>query len=45
MGDLQSEIEDEVDMDFNKYIENLLKDKVDGLNIIERGNRRIKTID
>lgn len=45
MGDLQSEIEDEVDMDFDKYIENLLKDKVDGLNIIERGNRRIKTID
>jgi len=45
MGDLQSEIEDEVDMDFDKYVENLLKDKVDGLNIIERGNRRIKTID
>ena len=44
MGDLQSEIEDEVDMDFNKYMENLLKDKVNGLNIIERGNRRIKIV-
>ena len=44
MKDLQSEIDDKVDMDFDKYIENLLKDKVDGLSIIERGNKGIKVV-
>jgi hypothetical protein len=41
MEDLQTEFDDEVDMDFDKYIDNLLKDKVNGLSIIERSNKSI----
>ena len=42
VGELQSEYEDKIDTDFDTYIDNLMKDKVDGKTIIDRSNRKIR---
>lgn len=42
IGELQEEYEDVVDTDFDKYIDNLMKDKIDGKTIIDRSNRKIR---
>lgn len=42
IGELQEEYEDVIDTDFDKYIDNLIEDKVDGKTIIDRSNRKIR---